>query len=639
MATGIVTFPAAVYAPGSPGPRRAVVTITKWAGDRALVGTEDAFYEIETGADLVVTLDATDGTFCYRVNIQTPAALDDEVRYVSLSPSVVPVLYSALVDVDPTSFVPIDPTPTLIETIENAVAAYLIANPPVGGGGGATDATTLAKGIVKLAGDLAGTADLPTVPGLAGKSALVHTHAQADVTGLVAALALLAPLVHTHAEADVTGLVADLAAKSPLVHAHAQADVTGLVAALALLAPLVSAALTGTPTAPTAAPGTNTTQLATTAFVAALGALKANLASPALTGTPTVPTAAPGTNTTQVASTAFVEAARVILAAADALKSPIASPTFTGVPAGPTAAPGTNTTQLATTAFVEAARVILAAADALKAPIASPTFTGTPTAPTAAPGDNTTKLATTAFVTAANGLLVPKSLVDAKGDLFVGTANDTVARLAVGADGEVLTADAASAGGVKWAAGGGGGGGSKNWMPGLFSLPGFQLQGASMGNGNFAWGATQVYMIPFTITIGGTATGLQVAVNSAGGAGATARVAIYSAGATDTSTHTLLLDAGTVAVDSTGLKTITISQALTAGRYLLAITSSATFGPTYYSFGALVYGIVYHEDYTSRRGLSTTMTYGAFPGTLTPSYMTGYAQPSESNIPVLIKLT
>ena len=37
--------------------------------------------------------------------------------------------------------------------------------------------------------------------------------------------------------------------------------------------------------------------------------LKANSASPALTGTPTVPTAAPGTNTTQAASTAFVTAA------------------------------------------------------------------------------------------------------------------------------------------------------------------------------------------------------------------------------------------------------------------------------------------------------------------------------------------
>ena len=45
-----------------------------------------------------------------------------------------------------------------------------------------------------------------------------------------------------------------------------------------------------------------------TAQAAALD-LKANLASPALTGTPTAPTAAPGTNTTQLATTAFVGAA------------------------------------------------------------------------------------------------------------------------------------------------------------------------------------------------------------------------------------------------------------------------------------------------------------------------------------------
>ena len=43
--------------------------------------------------------------------------------------------------------------------------------------------------------------------------------------------------------------------------------------------------------------------------VIASNALKAPLASPAFTGTPTVPTAAPGTNTTQAASTAFVTAA------------------------------------------------------------------------------------------------------------------------------------------------------------------------------------------------------------------------------------------------------------------------------------------------------------------------------------------
>lgn len=46
---------------------------------------------------------------------------------------------------------------------------------------------------------------------------------------------------------------------------------------------------------------------------------------------------------------------------------------------------------------------------------------------------------------------VPKVLVDSKGDLFVATADNVVARLAVGANDTVLTADSAQSGGVKWA--------------------------------------------------------------------------------------------------------------------------------------------------------------------------------------------
>lgn len=46
---------------------------------------------------------------------------------------------------------------------------------------------------------------------------------------------------------------------------------------------------------------------------------------------------------------------------------------------------------------------------------------------------------------------IAKALVDAKGDLIVATAGDTVTRLAVGTDGQVLTADTAEAGGMKWA--------------------------------------------------------------------------------------------------------------------------------------------------------------------------------------------
>ena len=46
---------------------------------------------------------------------------------------------------------------------------------------------------------------------------------------------------------------------------------------------------------------------------------------------------------------------------------------------------------------------------------------------------------------------VAKSLVDAKGDIFAGTASDTVARLAVGSNAQVLTADSTQSTGVKWA--------------------------------------------------------------------------------------------------------------------------------------------------------------------------------------------
>jgi hypothetical protein len=85
----------------------------------------------------------------------------------------------------------------------------------------------------------------------------------------------------------------------------------------------------------------------------------APLAAPALTGVPTAPTAAAATNTTQLATTAFATGAvsteATARAAADALLAPLASPVLTGVPAAPTATAGTSTTQLATTAFVAGA--------------------------------------------------------------------------------------------------------------------------------------------------------------------------------------------------------------------------------------------------------------------------------------------
>ena len=55
------------------------------------------------------------------------------------------------------------------------------------------------------------------------------------------------------------------------------------------------------------------------------------------------------------------------------------------------------------------------------------------------------------------GAAVAKSTIDAKGDLLVGTADNTVGRLAVGTNGYTLVADSAETTGLKWAAPAGGG--------------------------------------------------------------------------------------------------------------------------------------------------------------------------------------
>lgn len=169
-------------------------------------------------------------------------------------------------------------------------------------------------------------------------------------------------------------------------------------------------------------------------------------ASPTFTGVPVAPTAAQGTNTTQLATVAYTNAAlnsglwpgsftslsaagTVSGAGFTSLLSPYAlltSPALTGVPTAPNASAGTNTTQIATTAFVEGtlqspqtgigsgtpnsgAFTSLSASGAVSgagftsllspyAPLASPALSGTPTAPNAAAGTSTTQLATTAFV-------------------------------------------------------------------------------------------------------------------------------------------------------------------------------------------------------------------------------------------------
>lgn len=108
-------------------------------------------------------------------------------------------------------------------------------------------------------------------------------------------------------------------------------------------APIANPTFTGVPAAPTAVAGTNTTQLATTAFVAtAISTTIAGTITPLMNAIAAVGTSSKFAREDHVHPT-------------DTTRASINSPFFTGVPQAPTAAAGTNTTQLATCAFVTAA--------------------------------------------------------------------------------------------------------------------------------------------------------------------------------------------------------------------------------------------------------------------------------------------
>lgn len=230
-----------------------------------------------------------------------------------------------------------------------------------------------------------GTSDAVADMALLGDSAIIADMALLAVDTVIADMALLAvPEVIT--DMDILG-GSGVVGKVTTV-ADNISDVTTVadnISTISAKAPLASPALTGTPTAPTASANTNTTQIATTAYVQTELADMATLASPALTGNPTAPTQSASDNSTKIATTAYVdnqvatentiaEMDDVTLTSigdneilqynnssskfenqtlAEAGIATIASPTFTGTPAGPTASASTNTTQLATTAFVQ----------------------------------------------------------------------------------------------------------------------------------------------------------------------------------------------------------------------------------------------------------------------------------------------
>ena len=176
----------------------------------------------------------------------------------------------------------------------------------------------------------------------------------------------------------------------------------------------------GTMAVETASNYLTTASAASTYFTIASASNKADLASPTFTGVPAAPTASPGTNTTQLATTAFVTAAvsastgatwgsitgtlssqTDLQSALDAkLSTSTAASTYqtlSGMSSYLTTSTAASTYQ---TIAGMSSYLTTASAASTYATLASPALTGNPTAPTPSTGDNDTSIATTAFVKA-----------------------------------------------------------------------------------------------------------------------------------------------------------------------------------------------------------------------------------------------
>jgi len=210
--------------------------------------------------------------------------------------------------------------------------------------------------------------------------------------------------------------------------------------------------------------------------------------------------------------------------------------------------------------------------------------------------------------------------INAKGDLITATADDTPARLAVGAtNGQVLVVDSTTATGLGYK------------LMGNYKPPSGGMIRPVANQGSATPAQSRLFFFPIEIA-SCTANLMWFGYVGTGVAGATVRGGIYDS---DSSGFpgSLLLDAGTIDASTTGYKSIAINITLSSGRFWLAGVSQGGAPTVQIQTNTQMFSLGFQRSFagfdvqywSSLQGTNPQPLYqdnvtGALPATATPGY-------------------
>jgi hypothetical protein len=175
------------------------------------------------------------------------------------------------------------------------------------------------------------------------------------------------------------------------------------------------------------------------------------------------------------------------------------------------------------------------------------------------------------FAWTADASGIPATIFDAKGDIIAATAADTASRLAVGTNGQVLTADSTAGTGLKWA------------TPATASGPAFQAFTSTSFNVAVAtYVKIQLNSETFdTDNCFDNTTNYRFTPNKAGYYQFNARISVGGLTSTSQAYGTIYKNGSAVARVGSGARDTTFNYAVTAGSHLVYLNGSTDYVELY----------------------------------------------------------